>query len=174
MVELLNLKYHKHLINFHKVLKLNDIEEIFGSDGTFRSVIPLIELCIEQLDRNMILKDNSEIMVTSFTESIDGFMTRTKNEIIESNIYHMNALTTSIDIVNKFRNDLVVAVNVALEQFQALNIKSDVPRSGKFVESQVSFVLEAIKALKEELDGLKSSFKYHNEEVRGQTNIVVE
>jgi hypothetical protein len=115
MLALLNVKYHKHLINFHKVLKLKDVQEIFGSDGTFRSVIPLIELCIEPLDRNMIMKDNSEIMVTSFTESIQSFMNQTKNEIIESNIHQMNALTTSIDFVNKFRNDFVVALNVALE-----------------------------------------------------------
>jgi hypothetical protein len=69
MLDLLRAKYHKHLINFHKVLKLNDIEEIFGSDGTFRSVIPLLELCIDQLDRNLISKDNSEIMVTGFNDS---------------------------------------------------------------------------------------------------------
>jgi hypothetical protein len=44
MLEALREKYHKHLINFHKVLKLNDIEDIFGSDGTFKCVIPLLEL----------------------------------------------------------------------------------------------------------------------------------
>jgi hypothetical protein len=122
----------------------------------------------------MVLKDNSEIMVISNTESIETFMKLTKEEIIASNIHHMNALNTSIDIVNKFRNKFVPAVKVALQQFQVLNRKLDEQRSGKFVEAQVSFVLEAIKALKEELDGLKSSFKFQDEEVRGQTNIVVE
>jgi hypothetical protein len=65
-------------------------------------------------------------------------------------------------------------VNVSLEQFQALDIKSDEPRSGEFVKSQVSFVLDAIKALKEELEVLKTSFKHYVEDIPGQTNIVVE
>jgi hypothetical protein len=49
--------------------------------------------------------NNSEIMVTSFTDSIETFLTQTKDEIIASNIHNMNALITSIDIVYKFRND---------------------------------------------------------------------
>jgi hypothetical protein len=122
----------------------------------------------------MILKDNSEIMVTSFNDSIITFLAQTKDEIIASNIHHMNALLTSIDLVNKFGNEFVLAVNTSLEQFQILKINPDERRFGKFVESQVSFVLEAINALKEEMDGLKNSFRYHDEAVRGQTNIVVE
>jgi hypothetical protein len=80
----------------------------------------------------MILKDNSEIMVTSFTESIEDFMTKTKNEIVASNIHNVNALTTSIDIVNKFRGGFQAIVNSSLEQFQALDIKSDDFRASKF------------------------------------------
>jgi hypothetical protein len=174
MLEQLKEKYHKHLINFHKVLKLNDIEEIFGSDGTFRCVIPLLELCIEQVDRNMILKNNSEIMVMSFSDSIIRFLALTKDEITASNIHHMNALLTSIDLVTKFGNEFVLSVNSALDQFQTLKIGPEEPRSSKFAESQVSFVLDAINALKEELEGFKSSFKFYDEMVRGQTTIVVE
>jgi hypothetical protein len=174
MLELLNQKFHKHLISFHKVLKLNDINEIFGSERSFKSIIPLLEQCADQLDRKMIMHNNSEIMVTSFTDSMETFMTQTKDEIIASNIRNMNALITSIDIVNKFRNDFQAMINVSLEQFQALNIKSDEPRSSKFVESKVSFLLDAIKALKEELEALKTSFKHHAEDIPGQTNIVVE
>jgi hypothetical protein len=47
-MEMLNQRYHKHLINFHKELNLSDVEEIFGSDGTFRNIIPLLTLCIDQ------------------------------------------------------------------------------------------------------------------------------
>jgi hypothetical protein len=90
------------------------------------------ELCINQLDKNMISKNNSEVMVTSFTQSIEDFMGKTKNEIIASNIHYVNALTTSIDIVNKFRNDFQTKVNALLEQFQSLDIKSDDPKLVNF------------------------------------------
>jgi hypothetical protein len=86
----------------------------------------------------------------------------------------MNAMLTLIDLVTKFGNEFVLSVNSALDQFQTLKISPDDPRSSNFTKSQVSFVLDAINALKKELEGVKSSFKFYDEAVRGQTSIVVE
>jgi hypothetical protein len=82
----------------------------------------------------MTIKNNSEIMVTSFNDSTISFLDLTKNEIIASNINHMNALLTSIDIVTKFGNEFVLAVNSALEQFQTLKIGPDEPRSSNLLK----------------------------------------